>query len=291
MKRKRTKILAMGFLILAGILGMLYPLASNFLYESRQDTILTEYEVAVEQTDSQALATALEDARSYNERLRTSTAILTDPFDSAQYQVNDTEYTALLNWNGDGIMGYLEIPSIEVKLPIYHGTSEAVLSQGVGHLEQSSLPVGGTGTHAVLSGHTGLASKRLFTDLSQLQVGDSFSITVLDQRLTYQVDEINVVEPHETELLRITDGQDYVTLLTCTPYGINSHRLLVRGVRISDTEDNTATPEPLEETIHRSQWVAEYLKSLLMGGGCVVVMLSAWIGGSKWIAKKRGGGA
>jgi sortase A len=204
--------------------------------------------------------------------------------------VNDTEYTALLNWNGDGIMGYLEIPSIQVKLPIYHGTSEAVLSQGVGHLEQSSLPVGGTGTHAVLSGHTGLASKRLFTDLSQLQVGDSFSITVLDQRLTYQVDEINVVEPHETELLRIEEGQDYVTLLTCTPYGINSHRLLVRGVRISDTENNTETQEPQEETIHRSQWVAEYLKSLLMGGGCVVVMLSAWIGGLKWITKRRGGG-
>jgi sortase A len=269
---------------------MLYPLASNFLYESRQDTILTEYEAAMEQTGDQELATALADARSYNERLRTSTAILTDPFNSAQYQVNDTEYTALLNWNGDGIMGYLEIPSIQVKLPIYHGTSEAVLSQGVGHLEQSSLPVGGMGTHAVLSGHTGLASKRLFTDLSQLQVGDFFSITVLDQRLTYQVDEINVVEPHETELLRIEEGQDYVTLLTCTPYGINSHRLLVRGVRISDTEDNTATPEPQEETIHRSQWVGEYLKSLLMGGGCVVVMLSAWIGGSKWIAKKRGGG-
>jgi sortase A len=290
MKRKRTKILAMGFLILAGILGMLYPLASNFLYESRQDTILTEYEVAVEQTDSRELETALEDARSYNERLRTSTAILTDPFNSAQYQVNDTEYTALLNWNGDGIMGYLEIPSIQVKLPIYHGTSEAVLSQGVGHLEQSSLPVGGTGTHAVLSGHTGLASKRLFTDLSQLQVGDFFSITVLDQRLTYQVDEINVVEPHETELLRIEEGQDYVTLLTCTPYGINSHRLLVRGVRISDTEDNTTTPKPQEETIHRSQWVAEYLKSLLMGGGCVVVMLLVWIGGLKWITKRRGGG-
>jgi sortase A len=147
------------------------------------------------------------------------------------------EYWELLNVAGNGIMGYIDIPSIKVQLPVYHGTSESILSIAIGHLEWTSLPTGGESTHCVVSGHRGLPSARLFTDLDKVTVGDIFLLNILDETLTYEVDQIKIVEPFDTSDLLITEGEDYVTLVTCTPYGINSHRMLVRGTRIANIEE------------------------------------------------------
>lgn len=152
----------------------------------------------------------------------------------AQYDQLEDEYYSVLDVAGNGIIGYVDIPKIDVELPIYHGTSEQVLNMAVGHLEGSSLPIGGESRHAVLSAHRGLPSAKLFTDLDKMEVGDTFTITVLNQVLTYEVDQILIVEPAQLESLNVVDGEDYCTLLTCTPYGINTHRLLVRGHRIGE---------------------------------------------------------
>ena len=172
-----------------------------------------------------------------------------------------------MNLKGNGVMGYVEVPKISVYLPIYHGTEGATLERGVGHLLGSSLPVGGEGTHCVLTGHTGMSNQRLFTDLEQMEVGDVFYLHVLDQVLAYQVDAINTVAPYETSLLCEVEGRDLCTLITCTPYGVNSHRLLVRGSRIpyEVAEEISAKEEPVPET--ESVWMRQYLKGLLLGLG------------------------
>ena len=280
-KGKRQMRLVIFFaviLISVGIGCLLYPLISNYLYEQQQDTIITEYEEAVSETDAENLEEFLEAAQEYNEALAAyAGAVLTDPFDFDAYgEIFDEEaYESLLNVNGDGIMGYLTIPSIDVYLPIFHGTSDAVLSSGVGHLENSSLPVGGESTHAVLSSHTGLSSRRLFTDLVELEEGDCFYITVLGETLAYVVDQITVVEPDDTSLLGIYEGKDYVTLLTCTPYGVNDHRLLVRGTRTEYVEDSEELEEDVDDETD-SLWWDQYKKSLITGvcaaGGTVAVL-------------------
>lgn len=171
----------------------------------------------------------MEDAETYNSRLlekKENRYRLTE--------AEEEEYNFLLDVTGTGIMGYVEIPKLKMSLPIYHGTEDTVLQIAVGHLEESSLPVGGSGTHCVLTGHRGLPSAKLFSNLDEMEEGDTFSIHVLDRTLTYQVDQIRIVEPREVEDLEIEEGKDYCTLLTCTPYGINSHRLLVRGYRIAN---------------------------------------------------------
>ena len=179
----------------------------------------------------------LQASRDYNQSLA---ARETSYFLSERQQA---EYDSLLDVGGTGIMGYITIPRIGVELPIYHGTSDGVLQIAAGHLEGTSLPVGGASTHAVISAHRGLPSAKLFTNLDQLEVGDTFTITVLDRVLTYEVDKISIVLPTETDSLKVVDGKDYVTLMTCTPYGINTHRLLVRGRRIT-------TPDKLLSLIH-----------------------------------------
>ena len=293
MKRK-AMIGALILIILIGIGCILYPLVSNYLYEKQQDIIITEYTEVIEDTDSELLAEALAAAQAYNEKLLTSTAVLTDPFDPDAFQTDDEEYASLLNLSGDGIMGYIEIPKIDVLLPIYHGTSDAVLEQGIGHLQNSSLPVGGAGTHAVLSGHTGLADKRLFTDLTELEEGDYFYITVLGETLVYQVDLISVVEPYDTSLLQIESDQDYVTLLTCTPYGVNDHRLLVRGVRTiveSDDSDETTLviADDSDDGTYSSQWLEEYKRSVKIGLACVAGTLAVLIAADYvWSHRYRG---
>ena len=171
------------------------------------------------------------DALAYNAELRPGTAAYTPG------ETQSRAYSGLLNVDGSGIMGYIEIPKISVSLPIYHGTGEAVLQVGVGHLDWTSLPTGGEGTHTVLSGHRGLPSAKLFTHLDQMEVGDTFQLRILDEVLTYQVDQILIVLPEETSDLVIQKGKDYCTLITCTPYGINTHRLLVRGQRVETTEE------------------------------------------------------
>lgn len=218
------------FLLLIFVCGLgllLYPTISNIINERNQSRVITRYEENMEELAGEDREMVWRNAYIYNSKLpeRLSTNEITNTQESELYQ--DT-----LNPSGNGVMGVLNIDKINVNLPIYHGTSESVLQVAVGHLPVTSLPIGGESTHAVLSAHTGLPSAKLFTDLDQLEVGDMFTITVMDNIFVYQVDQILVVTPDDGKELRIFEGEDYVTLVTCTPYGINSHRLLVRGTRI-----------------------------------------------------------
>lgn len=229
MKRNKTTILLL-LVILIGLSLLLYPTASDYWNSFHQSRAIASYAETVAELDDDAYEQYLSEARAYNETLLNN---------HHRYQSTDTEtsqYESLLNVSGNGIMAYIEIPSIDVSLPIYHGTADTVLQIAVGHIEGSSLPVGGVSTHCVVSGHRGLPSARLFTDLDKLTEGDVFLLRVLDEVLTYQVDQIHIVEPQEVELLEIEEGKDLCTLVTCTPYGINSHRLLVRGHRVENQE-------------------------------------------------------
>lgn len=232
MKRKTITVMV-AVVFFAGILLMFYPFISNFLYEKEEAKQEAYYDNLIqEKAKIQDLSQEWRSAWEYNDSLRMGGVLLTDPFGKAQLDPTEYPYAGQVNINGDGVMGYLDIPVIDVSLPIYHGTEENVLQKGVGHIQASSLSVGGTGSHAVLSAHTGLPGKKLFTDLDQLELGDVVYLKVMDDILAYQVNQIKVVEPDQTDDLRIHAEHDYVTLITCTPYGINSHRLLVIGTRI-----------------------------------------------------------
>lgn len=226
--RKSTIVLLLVFLI--GLSLLLYPTASDWWNSFHQSHAIASYAEAVAEMDDVSYEQAWAQAQAYNETLRSN---------NRRYQPTEEEteqYEKLLNISGNGIMGYIEIPAIGVSLPIYHGTEDTVLQIAIGHIEGSSLPVGGPGTHCVVSGHRGLPSAKLFTDLDKLTEGDTFMLRVLDEVLTYEVDQIHIVEPHEVSLLEIEEGRDLCTLVTCTPYGVNSHRLLVRGHRIENQE-------------------------------------------------------
>lgn len=230
MRRKKTAlILTVGFLV--GIFVLLYPLLSDYWNSKTQTRAIVNYESVLDNLSKEDYSSIFEEAYKYNKKLYETEAPLLHPERVPGY------YETLKLGEGDSMMGYLNIERIGVELPIYHGTSDYVLNVGVGHLEGSSLPVGGINTHCVLSAHRGLASAKLFTDLDRMELGDTFEITVLDEVLTYQVDLIQVIEPTEFEHLKIQEGEDYCTLFTCTPYGINTHRLLVRGVRIETIAD------------------------------------------------------
>ena len=229
MKKNRSNIILI-LIFLVGLSVMLYPTVSDYINQKNQSRAVASYSEEVENlsdVDYQAYFDAADD---YNRRL----AETPDAFYRPE-QVSG--YTDTLDVSGTGIMGYITISKIGVELPIYHGTSDGVLQVAAGHLEGSSLPVGGAGTHAVISAHRGLPSAKLFTNLDELEAGDTFTITVLDRVLTYEVDQISIVLPTETDLLQPVEGKDYVTLMTCTPYGINTHRLLVRGKRIENAEN------------------------------------------------------
>lgn len=218
-------------ILLAGLSLLLYPSVSDYWNSLHQTRAIATYAEEVANLDNDAYDQLWEDARAYNQSLltRSNTYLLSDE--------QKAEYDRLLDVSGLGIMGYIEIPSIDVSLPIYHGTEESVLQIAVGHLEWTSLPVGGESTHCVFSGHRGLPSAKLFTNLDKLREGDTFLLRVLDEVLTYEVDQILIVEPQETAALHIVEGKDYCTLVTCTPYGVNTHRLLVRGHRIENIEE------------------------------------------------------
>ena len=218
-------------ILIVGLSLLLYPSYSNWWNSMHQSRAIASYSEQVATLAEDKYAEIWDAAADYNASLleRPNSYLLSDE--------QKEQYEALLNVSGTGIMGYIEIPSIQVTLPIYHGTDEGVLQIAVGHLEWTSLPVGGESTHCVLSGHRGLPSAKLFTDLDKLVVGDRFLFRVLDEVLTYEVDQILIVEPHETEALQIVPGQDLCTLVTCTPYGINSHRLLVRGHRVENEQE------------------------------------------------------
>lgn len=226
---------------LAGIAVFLYPTVSNYLYKKNSSKAITSHAENLSKLSPEVIAEEKEAVRRYNKSLFENAVVLTDPFDPDAYPITDGEYTELLAF--DDVMAYIEIPAINVYLPIYHGTEEETLLIGVGHLENTSLPAGGESTHAVLSAHCGLPSARLFTDLNLLREGNVFRIHVLDETLTYQVYEIETVDPDDSSSLFIQEGEDLVTLITCTPYGKNTHRLLVHGRRIEENED-TLNEEP-----------------------------------------------
>lgn len=238
--KKHLPTILIVILFLAGISVFLYPSVSNYLYEKNSTRAITEHAEMVSSLSPEFIAEEKEAVRRYNESLIDNAVILTDPFDPDAFPITDGEYTELLAF--EDVMANIEIPAIDVNLPIYHGTSEETLQIGVGHLENTTLPIGGESTHAVLSAHCGLPSARLFTDLNLLREGNIFRIHVLDEVLTYQVYKIETVEPDDVESLFIVKGEDIVTLITCTPYGKNTHRLLVHGKRIEEKED-----APIEE--------------------------------------------
>lgn len=223
--RMVTLFLFLVFAVGAGL--MLYPLVSNWWNEKHSSKAIATYVETVKKVTPKEQKEMIQQARDYNEKLACGVHFKLTEEEKAEYE-------SILDITGTGIMGYVNIPSINVNLPIYHGTSENVLQIAAGHIEGSSFPVGGSKTHSVISGHRGLPSAKLFTDLDQLVVGDTFTVTVLSEILTYQVDQIRIVLPEEIEDLAIEENEDFLTLVTCTPYGINSHRMLVRGRRISD---------------------------------------------------------
>ena len=233
MKKKKGKFISilLVLLLLVGLSLLLYPYVSNYWNSLHQTRAIAAYAEAVAKLDKDQYTEILSAAQAYNASLLGRDN--TQPLDGDRKE----EYERLLDVSGLGIMGYIEIPCIDCSLPIYHGADESVLQVAVGHMEWSSLPVGGESTHCVLSGHRGLPSAKLFTNLDKLQPGDTFILRVLDETLTYEVDQILIVEPQETGSLRIEEGKDYCTLVTCTPYGINTHRLLVRGHRVDNIEE------------------------------------------------------
>lgn len=220
-------------MVMVGLAILLYPTISNFLIEQNASRMIESYDDAVEALSEEERQAILDEAHAYNAALAAragaGSAGEADSASSAESAALLERYNEVLDLNGNGMMGYISIPSIEVTLPIYHGVEEQVLQEAVGHIEGTSLPVGGMATHAVLSGHRGLPSAKLFTDLDQMQEGELFFIRVLDETFAYQVDGIETVLPDETESLAIRAGEDKVTLVTCTPYGINSHRLLIHA--------------------------------------------------------------
>lgn len=262
-KRKTNPLLLLAPLLIfavgAGI--FLYPAISNFLAErGQQDTIRT-YHAKVQTMNQEEIDAAWEEAQIYNENLAGDP--VHDPFVMGSGYVLPDNYEDVLNIEGDGVMGEIEIPKIDVDLPIYHGTSEEVLEKGAGHLEMTALPIGGKNRHPVISAHRGLPSAELFTRLDEMEIGDEFYIHVLDETLAYEVDQIEVIEPEELSLLQPEEDKDLVTLLTCTPYAVNTHRLLVRGTRVPYEE---TTPEDTVTTVeHENTWLNDYLYAILAG--------------------------
>lgn len=259
--RKHWIEIILCLILLTGVGLILYPTVSDRWNAVHQTRAIASYVENVESTSGENRQALLDHANTYNEKLA---GVRTD------FELNkeeETEYLSQLDVSGTGIMGYIEIPSIHVNLPIYHGVEAGTLQAGVGHIPGSSLPVGGSSTHCVLSGHRGLPSARLFTDLDQMEEGDVFMLHVLDETLTYQVDQIRIVLPEESEELAIVNGKDYCTLITCTPYGVNTHRILVRGDRIENvSEDMITTKEAVR--------IAPSIVGLAVGLPLMIIVLA-----------------
>lgn len=269
----------MMFLLALGI--TLYPLISSYYNDRHQSQIQTKYEERLEQIDNSAKIQAKQLAIAYNNALKPENQI-GEAFTEQTLLEASVDYDAQLNIAGDGIMCYVEIPRIDVVLPVYHGTDASTLERGVGHLLGSSLPVGGESTHSVLTAHSGVASMKLFSDLDQLQSGDVFYIHVLGEVLAYQVFDINTVLPHKTELLQIQTGKDLSTLVTCTPFAVNTHRLLVTGVRIPYEEAEEIVEEQItHEKPAQSTWEKQYLQGVWIGIGTAIILgltvLAVWL--------------
>ena len=229
MKGKTTTVILV-IVFLIGVSLLLYPSVSNWWNSFHQTSAVFSYADTVSKIDSEEYRHYIDEALAYNERLAER------GIEWEMSEIERSEYNACLNIDGSGNMGYIDIPKIRVMLPLYHGTEEAVLQTSIGHIEYTSLPIGGESSHCVVSGHRGLPSAKLFSDLDKLTYGDQFTLNILNETLTYEVDQITVVEPADVDSLQIEEGKDYCTLLTCTPYGINTHRMLVRGHRVANKD-------------------------------------------------------
>ena len=266
--KKIVKILR-GIGYLAAFSLILYPVVSNYINQMNSTTIATDYEQEVSHLSEEQENAMIEQAQEYNESL-IGIGSIADPFsESNENQTENDVYNNLLKIDDTGMMGYIDIPKLDVVLPVYHGTSEKVLQSGVGHLKNTSLPVGGESCHAVLSGHRGLANAKIFTDLNKMEVRDVFYIKVLHHTFAYQVDQILTVLPSDTDSLQIEKGKDYVTLVTCTPYAVNTHRLLVRGTRIPYEE-----AQKIDEEVGLQRTIPFNL-ILLIGG--IIAFIIIWV--------------
>lgn len=240
-KSLQTALIILFFAV--GVCLLAYPWASNWLEEQNRAAVMDNYKEVIAQTSKQDLAAEMEKALLYEEHLRNGSTRVVDPFDPNSVQATDEEYESCLNLAGDGVMGEIAIPAINAYLPIYHGTTDEGLQKGVGHLQGTSLPIGGSSTHCVLAGHTGLPTTRIFDLLDQVKMGDVFTLSILGETLAYRVCDIRVVLPDESDSLVIQEGKDLVTLVTCTPYGQNTHRLLVTGERCEVPDENSTTAD------------------------------------------------
>lgn len=289
MKKKGLFVLlvvALLLILLVGIGLVIYPMLSSSYMERHQSEVRTQFQEILNETPKEDLEADRAAAGRYNRELAEGTLL--------RYTTEDgISYEEILDVTGTGMMGYVEIPSIDVMLPIYHGTGEDSLSQGAGHMPNSSFPIGGEGTHAVISAHSAMPTARMFTDLDQLNVGDQFSIHVLDEVLVYEVDRIVTVLPTEIEYLKIKPEGDYVTLLTCVPYGVNTHRLLVRGHRVAgELEQGSSAQSERKEVSAKSTWQEKYWQGILTGlgsflGAALLFILARWV--VKRIPRKKRG--
>ena len=266
MKKKIPGII-FGLMFLIGFGILVYPTVADQWNTYRQSRLISSYERTISDMEPEDFTAEWEKAQAFNDTL-TQNSIYGDVFGEEDQELEDTDYWQVLNVGGDGVMGYLSIPKINMKLSIYHGTSDEVLQTGVGHLNGTKLPIGGESTHSVLAAHRGLPSARLFTDIDQLEKGDKFYIHILDETIAYQVDQIlDMVDKDDTDTLekalQIEEGKDQVTLFTCTPYGVNSHRLLVRGTRVPYEGEEEVSSTPIDTMLQSVQ--NYYMLYLILG--------------------------
>ena len=281
MKKRVFILLPLLLLFLLGLGLVAYPIVSSYYTEKHQSQVHTQYQEVLERADSREIEEARTAAESYNQLLASG---------ATAAELEALDYDSLLNLAGNGIMGYVEIPAIDVLLPICHGVGEDSLERGAGHMPTTSLPIGGRGTHTVISAHSGMATARMFTDLEQLEAGDVFYLHVLNEALSYEVDQILVVKPYQIDALKIDREQDYVTLITCTPYGVNSHRLLVRGHRIEPEAEEYASNEiaSLQTEPKQSTWMAKYWEGIRDGLILFLIVIPAWLAIMLLVKKRRG---
>lgn len=267
MKKGTLSNFALILMLVIGLSLLLYPSFSDYWNSMHQTRAIASYAEHVQMLDN----SQYDDI--WNAAVRYNAELLNRENEYALSEDQKTSYAQSLNMSGDGIMGFIEIPSIDVMLPIYHGTDESILQVAIGHLEWTSLPVGGESTHCVVSGHRGLPSARLFTDLDKMSVGDVFAINVLNQKMTYQVDQIKIVLPHETEDLLVVEGEDYCTLVTCTPYGVNSHRMLVRGHRVDNLAEAQVVRVTADAVIVEKLVVAPFILAPILLIMLIILMI------------------
>lgn len=274
MKKVRVVLALLAFLVGVGLIA--YPYVSDYLHKQQQHEVISAHVETVSATDEEDLSAEMAAAQDYNARLLSSRTVVTDPFDPDAQSVTSEEYESLLNLSGDGVMGTLYIPAIDLEMPIYHYTNDEELQQGVGHMESTSLPVGGESTHAVLAGHNGLPSVQIFDRLDELEEGDYFVIEVLGEEHAYRVTGKETVLPEETESLAVQEGEDLVTLVTCTPYGVNTHRLLVHAERCDLPAEWTEGGDREATVAASSTPDVPLLQFTLLGLAVAAGLLVAW---------------